>query len=141
MRKNLIKMEKIIIDAEGANFGRLCSYAAKQALGGNEIIIINSEKTIITGSKKDIIGKYNAKRNKGGHSRKGPRYSKFTFKMLKWGIKGMLPDHRWGTGKDALSRIKCYDGIPKEFEGKKMIKLKKKDYSRFIVLKELSEKI
>ena len=37
-------MAKIIIDATGAIFGRLSSYAAKQALLGNEIVIINAEK-------------------------------------------------------------------------------------------------
>lgn len=133
--------EKIIINAEGANFGRLCSYAAKQALEGNEIDIVNSEKAIISGNKKNIIDKYHAIRTKGGRAIKGPRYSNLAYKMLKWGIKTMLPNHRWGIGKQALLRVKCYNGIPKEFEDKKMIKLKTKTYNKFIELKELSQKI
>ena len=56
--------EKIIIYATGAVFGRLCSFAAKNALEGNEVIIVNSEKTIITGNKKNIIDEYGEIRKK-----------------------------------------------------------------------------
>ena len=131
----------MIINADGANFGRLCSYAAKQALEGNEIIIVNSEKAVISGNKKNIIEKYRAIRSKGGKAIRGPRYSRLAYKMLKWGIKTMLPNHRWGIGKEALLRVKCYNGIPKEFEGKKMIKHEIKKYQKFIELKELSQKL
>ena len=133
-------MEKIIIDANEEVFGRLCSYAAKKALEGNEIIVVNSEKAIISGNKKDIINKYKTLRAKGGFSQKGPKYSKITYYMLKRGIRGMLPDHRKGIGKQAFSRIKCYNGIPKEFEGKS-IKLNTRKPIKYLELKELSEKL
>lgn len=74
---------KIIIDAEGSVFGRICSFAAKKSLEGNEIVIINSEKTTITGNKENIISKYKRLRKIGGHSLKGLRYSKVSYKMLK----------------------------------------------------------
>jgi len=134
-------MVKIIIDAEGSVYGRLCSYAAKQALGGNEIVIVNSDKAVMLGNKKPLIEKYKELRAKGGHSLKGPKYSNLTYKMLKRGIRGMLPDHRRGIGKQAFSRIKCYDGIPKEFEGKDMKKDFQKTVGKKIILKELAMKI
>jgi len=134
-------MAKIIIDGKGAIFGRLCSFAAKKALEGNEIIIVNSEKTIMTGDKKGIVEKYSVLRRKGGHSLKGPKYSKVPYMMLKRGIRGMLPDFRRGQGKIAFKRIKCYDGIPKELESEKMIKITAVKKMKFIELKELSEKL
>jgi len=134
-------MARIIIDAKGAVFGRLCSFAAKKALEGNEIIIVNSEKAVITGNKKDIIKKYHALRQKGGGSLKGPKYSKMPYRMLKRGIRGMIPDFRRGIGKQAFSRIKCYDGIPEEYKDEKMIKSGKTRIKKFIELKELLEKI
>jgi len=134
-------MAKIIINGTGAVFGRICSFAAKKALEGNEIIILNSEKTIISGNKKDIISKYKEIKAKGGHSQKGPKYSNIPYKMLKRGIRGMLPDHRRGIGKQALLNIKCYDGIPKEFENEKMIQINAPLKNKYIELKELSEKI
>ena len=74
--------KKIIIDAEGGIFGRLCSFSAQKALEGNEVIIVNSEKAIITGNRSDIINKYKTLRKKGGTSRKGPKYSKIPSMIL-----------------------------------------------------------
>jgi len=133
--------EKIIINAEGAVFGRLCSFAAKKALEGNEIIIVNSEKAIITGNKPDTIQRYIALRASGGHSQKRPRYTKIPYYMIKRGIRGMLPDHRGGIGKQALSKIRCYDGVPEEFKDKKMNSIEGTSTSKYITLKELSERI
>ena len=134
-------MAKRIIDGTGAIFGRVCSYAAKKALEGNEVVIVNSEKVIITGNKKDIINKYDILRKKGGHSLKGPRYSNDSYRMLKKGIRGMLPDFRKGQGKLAFSRIKCYNGIPEELKDEKMMKVNAPKKLKHIELKELSEKI
>lgn len=133
--------EKTIIDATGTIFGRLCSFAAKKALEGNEVIIVNSERTVITGNKKNIIEEYGEIRKKGGHSLKGPKYSKVPYKMLKRGIRGMLPDFRGGIGKQAFKRVKCYNGIPKELENEKIIKMPILKKVKYIRLEELSERI
>ena len=134
-------MSKIIIDGNGAVFGRICSFVAKRALDGNEIIVVNSEKTIMTGNKKDIIAKYSAIRKKGGHSQKGPKLSNVPHMILKRAIRGMLPDHRKGQGKETLKRIKCYDGMPDEFKDEKMIKVNAPKKLKFMELKELASKI
>jgi ribosomal protein uL13 len=134
-------MSKIIIDGNGAVFGRICSFVAKRALEGNEIIVVNSEKTIMTGNKKDIIAKYSAIRKKGGHSQKGPKLSNVPHMILKRAIRGMLPDHRKGQGKETLKRIKCYDGMPDEFKDEKMIKVNAPKKLKFMELKELASKI
>jgi len=133
--------EKIIIDATNASFGRLCSFAAKKALEGNEVAILNSEKAIITGNKKDIINKHKTLKQKGGHSQKGPKYSNVPYKILKRGIRGMLPDYRKGQGKLAFLRIKCYNGVPEEFKDKEMKKIQGPRHNKYIILKELTEKI
>lgn len=134
-------MAKIIIDAENGIFGRICSFAAKQALEGNEIVIVNSEKAVITGNKKNVINRYSNLRKLGGFSQKGPKRSRLTPMMFKRSIRGMLPDFRWGEGRDAFSRIKCYDGIPKEFEKEKKVKINGPRHEKFIELKELSRRI
>lgn len=133
--------ERIIINAKGAIFGRLCSFAAKKALEGNEVIVLNSEEAVISGNKKNIIERYTKLRKKGGHSLKGPKYSKVPYKMLKRGIKGMLPNFRKGQGKEAFSRIRCYNGIPIEYENEKMLEISAQKKIKYIELKELSERI
>ena len=117
-------MDTVIIDAENAVFGRICSLAAKKALEGNQVVIVNSEKAVITGSRQNIITRYTEIRQKGrSHSMKGPKISRSAFRLLKRGIRGMLPNHKAGIGKQALARIRCYNGMPEEFKNKQMIQL------------------
>ena len=134
-------MAKMIIDANGAILGRVCSFAAKKALQGDEIVIVNSERAIITGNKRDIIKQYKQLKETAGSSLKGPKFPKTSYRILKKGIRGMLPDFRRGTGKTTFARIKCYNGIPKEFEDEKMIKSCKTKPRKYVELKELAEKI
>ncbi|NMB66930.1 50S ribosomal protein L13 [Candidatus Woesearchaeota archaeon] len=115
-----------IIDAEGTILGRLASYSAKEALKGEEIIILNSEKAIITGRKENIKEYYESKRKRVGSTLKGPKVSRSSEKIVKRTIRGMLPNYRDGRGREALKRIKCYKGIPLEFKDKEKITLKDK---------------
>ncbi len=134
--------EKIFIDATGAIFGRLCSFAAKKVLEGNEVIIVNSEKTIVTGNRNNIITKFSERRKKGrSHSLKGPKHSKIPYLMLKRGIRGMLPNHRSGIGKEALAKVKCYNNLPVEYKDKELLKIQAPKKIKFIEIKELAEKI
>lgn len=128
-----------VINGENAVLGRLASYAAKESLKGEEIIIVNSEKVIITGNKENIVKTYITKRSKVGKSQKGPKHSKLSERVVKRTIQGMLPNHRAGRGKEALKRIKCYKGIPKEFEKVKMISAGKEKGDKFIFVEEISK--
>ena len=110
-----------IIDGTNATLGRLASYAAKQVLRGEEIIILNCDKVVISGNKVFLQKDFQEKRSKVGSSLKGPRVSKSSDRIVKRVIRGMLPDHRIGRGKEALKKIKCYTGVHKEFENKKKI--------------------
>ena len=133
--------KKIIIDATNGIFGRICSYAAKQALEGHEIIILNSENAVITGNKKDIILRHRELKQKGGHSQKGPKYIKIAYQILKRGVRGMLPGYRMGQGKQAFSRVKCYNGVPAEFKEQEMKRIQGPRHNKYITLKELVDKI
>jgi len=134
-------MSQIIINAENGSFGRICSYAAKQALEGNEVIVVNSEKAIISGNKKIAIERYRNLKQKGGSSLKGPKYINIAYRILKRGIRNMLPNFRKGQGKLAFARIKCYDGIPEKFKEKEMKKIQSPKTNKFITLQELTKKI
>ena len=125
-----------IIDGQNAVLGRLASYVAKQALKGEEIVILNCEQVIITGNKKNIKEEFEAKRSRVGSSQKGPKHSKTSERIVKRTIRGMLPDHRKGRGKVAFKKIKCYVGVPKEFQDVKKIVAGKKKKSKFSLVKE-----
>jgi len=133
-------MTKIIIDATNSTVGRIASYTAKQALLGNDIIIINSEKAIISGNKKTIIEKFKRLRSMGGSAIKGPFVSRKPQNILKRSIRNMLPDYRKGRGREAWKKIKCFEGIPSEYKDEKAKKLTKNIPIKHISLKELEKK-
>jgi len=129
----------IIIDASGATLGRLSTNAAKRLIKGEEIAIINSEKAIVTGKKASVKSSYKHKREQGTY-RKGPFFPRTPDQIVKRTIRGMIP-YQTSTGKAAFKRLKCYMGIPKEFEGKKSetIKEAKKTPVDYITIEELSK--
>ena len=115
-----------IIDGRNAVLGRLAAYSAKEALKGEDIVIINCEKIIITGGKKNIKEKFEAKRKRVGSTQGGPKISRTSEKIVKTAIRGMLPNYRHGRGRVAFKRIRCYVGVKKEFEEKKKMSFEKK---------------
>ena len=110
------------IDGTNAILGRLASYAAKESLKGEEIIIVNCENVIITGNQKTTEKKFAEQRSRVGSGQTGPKHSKTSEKIVKRVIRGMLPNHREGRGREALKRIKCYNKLPLEFEDKPLIR-------------------
>ncbi len=129
----------MILDVESSVVGRVASYVAKQALKGDEINLIKCEKMIITGNKENIKREYLEKRSRVGSSQKGPKYPKTSQRMVKRIIRGMLPNYRAGRGKEAWKRIKCYNGVPKEFEGKEIIQFKKSNKDKFLEVRDISK--
>lgn len=127
-----------IIDASGAVLGRLSTNAAKRLLKGEEIAIVNSEKAIISGKKSSIKNRYKKKREVGTY-RKGPFYPKMPDQIVKRTIRGMIP-YQTPRGRTAFKKLKCYIGVPKEFEGKifENIKEAEKQPVEFLTIKELS---
>ena len=128
-----------VIDGAGARMGRLASYVAKEALKGEEITVLNCDEVIISGSKKSIEKEFLEKRSRVGHSQKGPRHSQISEKIVKRAIRGMLPEHRFGRGRIAFKRIRCYNKVPKEFEDSNKIIAGKKKPFKFSKVKEFAK--
>jgi len=128
--------EKIkILNAENSSIGRIASYAAKNSLLGNKIIIVNVEKAVITGRRDSVLKEYITKRQKGGDIQRGPFFPSSPERIMKRTIRGML-SYKQERGRNALKGIKCYEGIPLEFKDKTSEKLEEKEG---ITLKELSK--
>ncbi|MFA6887963.1 MAG: 50S ribosomal protein L13 [Candidatus Woesearchaeota archaeon] len=108
----------MIIDATNSIVGRIATVAAKQALLGEEIVIVNCEKAYITGGKKYVVNDYIRKRKQGTWAT-GPFYHRQPDRLVRRIIRGMLP-YKQEKGKSAFQRIMCYMGIPEEFKDQKM---------------------
>ena len=130
-----------IIDANGATLGRLSTNSAKRLLEGEKVAVINSEKAIISGKKFAIKKRYKEKREVGTY-RKGPFFPRMPDQIVKRTIRGMIP-YQTPHGRTAFKKLRCYMGIPKEFEGKKfeIIKEALKQPVDFITIEELSRSL
>ncbi len=129
---------KRIIDAEGATLGRLCTTVAKQLLNGEEIAIVNSEKAVISGKKQKIKEEYKQKREVGTY-RKGPFFPRSPDRIVKRSVRGMIP-YQKPHGREAFKRLKCYIGIPEEFQGQtpETLEKSKRRHINYITIEELS---
>jgi large subunit ribosomal protein L13 len=107
----------IVIDATDLVLGRMAAYAAKQALLGETISIVNAEKAVITGRPEMVLAQQKRKRDMGAPLI-GPYYPRMPERIVKRTIRGML-SHKNPRGKDALARIKCYCGVPDALRNEK----------------------
>lgn len=129
----------MIIDGKNAILGRLATYAAKELLNGSEIIVVNSEKIVITGSPKKIVGDY-LKNRRRGSPQHGPFAPKKPDLIVRRTIRGMLPKSR--KGRNAFRKLKVYVDIPAAFQGKEMKSIEVKELkTNFIRVGELAQSI
>ena len=115
-----------VIDASDHIMGRLSTHVAKELLGGEEIIIVNAEKVVITGRKEQILEDYKQRRDRGvaGRNRRGPYYPRMPDRMLKRTIRGMLP-YQEPRGRTAYRKLKVYIGVPIGMEDSETQKIEK----------------
>ena len=106
----------IVIDAKNLILGRFATYAAKQALLGEEVRIINCELAIVSGKKASSIRETKETALRGTPA-KGPFIPKMADRYVRRVIRGMLP-YKVHKGSEAYKRVLCYIGEPEEFKGK-----------------------
>lgn len=103
-----------VVDADDLILGRMATVVAKRLLQGENIIILNAEKAVISGRRLSRV-----KETKGkleiGHPRKGPFFPKRPDRFVKRTIRGMLPQRK-AKGKGAYKRLRVFIGVPQEFK-------------------------
>jgi large subunit ribosomal protein L13 len=135
-----MKEKEIIMDATEAPLGRIASFAAKQALFGKTVFVVNCNDAIVLGDKNSIVIKYTAARARGGAIIKGPHFPKSPERIMKRTIRGMLKYKR-GRGYTALNNVKCYNEVPEQLKDSKKIVLKREIKTNSLKLSELSRLI
>ena len=108
----------IIIDAKNLIVGRMATYAAKKAMQGETVNIVNSELAVMTGKPQDILKRVKERKDRGTHST-GPFFPRHSDRFLRRMIRGMVP-YKIPKGAAAYKRIMCYKGIPAIFEKEKL---------------------
>jgi len=107
-----------IIDASGLILGRMASVVAKRLLQGENIVIVNAEKSALSGKRRSRL-KEAKQFLEVGHPGKGPFHPRRPDRIVHRTIRGMLP-RRIPKGQQALRRLRVYLGVPEEFKNVKM---------------------
>lgn len=134
----------MIVDATGLVLGRLASVTATHLLKGEDVRIVNAEKAVITGSRDSIYAEYGATRTRGSREG-GPFFPRRPDMIIKRTVRGMLP-HKKARGRDALSRLRVYVGVPREFASEQLeqpqnAKMREAGTINYIELGDLSKRL
>ena len=108
-----------LVNADGLILGRMASKVAKRLLNGEEVIILNAEKAIISGKKKSKVAEAKQFLEVGAPER-GPFHYRRPDRIVKKTVRGMVPFSQ-PKGKTALKRLKVYMGVPKDFKNQQTI--------------------
>ena len=107
-----------VINADGLILGRMASKIAKRLMNGEEIVIVNAEKSVLSGKKKSKVAEAKQFLEVGATER-GPFHYRRPDRMMRKTIRGMLPIKQ-PKGKTAFKRLRVFMGVPHELKDQKM---------------------
>ncbi len=132
-----------VYDGTNMILGRLACNVAKDALLGEEVVVVNCEKVIVSGKKVDVFAHYVQRQNRKGYPLKSRKLPRLSDRFVRKAIRGMLP-WKQERGKTAFDKIMCHINVPAEFAGKELITVdeahvKKLPNLQFVKVKEIVE--
>ncbi len=130
-KKETVERKWYVIDAEGKPLGRVASLAAVYLRGknkptytphidcGDNIIIINAEKVLLTGNKENNKMYYNHSMYLGGLRERTAKEmrERYPEEMVERAVKGMLPHNR--LGRQMYKKLYVYTGSEHKHEAQK----------------------
>lgn len=134
----------IVVDASGAVAGRLGAFVAKQLLKGEQVIIVNAEKAVISGNKVYTVNVYRKRRHmtNKANPEKAAKWPRRPDLLLKKIVSGMLPP-KTATKKKSLHALMVYMGKPDDVkeEAKQYVKTASSLGSTYITIGELCSEL
>lgn len=135
--------EPVFLDAKNQIMGRLASYIAKQALSGESVIVLNAERAVISGRRKNIVeeAKRRLKTRTLASQTTAPMHQRRPDLYFRRVVRGMLPWKK-AKGKAAFHRVLVFIGTPEEYSKKTFTKVPGADASKlataYVTLEDLA---
>ena len=108
----------VVVNADRLILGRMASKIAKRLLTGEEIVIVNAEKAVISGRKGNKVSEAKEFLAVGGVGQ-GPLHQRRPDRLVRRTVRGMLP-FKQPKGKLAYTNLKVFIGIPEALKNQKM---------------------
>jgi large subunit ribosomal protein L13 len=133
-----------VIDAANTLVGRMATHAARAAMHGKTVRIVNCEQAAISGSKRFLVKEW-VRRYKQGVPAHGPFVHRQPDRIVRRIVRGMLAHHN-PRGRDAYARVLCYIGVPAELKDKEMVRLPEASVDtlpsgKYLTIAQLSKEI
>ena len=136
-KKEEIVRNWYVVDAEGMPLGRVASKVAKVLMGknkptytphvdcGDNVIVINASKIVLTGNKLNDKIYYNHSGYTGGLRERTAKVMKenYPVEMMERAIKGMLPKGR--LGRQMYKKLFVYEGAEHPHKAQQPVELEK----------------
>ena len=110
-----------LVNADGLILGRMASVVAKKLLNGENVIIVNAEKAVISGKKRSKIAEAKEFLEVGAPKR-GPFHYRRPDRILRKTVRGMLP-FKQPKGKNALKKLKVFISVPEDLKDHQMVSI------------------
>ncbi|XP_044750968.1 60S ribosomal protein L13a [Coccinella septempunctata] len=111
-----------IVDGKGHLLGRLAAQVAKELLNGDRIVVVRCEQLNISGNFERNKLKYLSflRKRCNVNPARGPFHYRAPSRIFWKTVRGMVP-HKTERGKQALRRLKAYEGIPPPYDRRKRV--------------------
>ena len=137
-KKETVKRDWHVIDAEGLNLGRLATRVADVLRGkhkptftphvdcGDYVIVVNASKINLTGNKLNDKIYYNHSGYTGGLRERTAKEmrEKYPVEMIERAVKGMIPHNR--LGRQVAKKLFVYEGAEHPHMAQKPVEMKVK---------------
>ena len=137
-KKETVKRDWYVIDAEGVNLGRLATRVADVLRGkhkptftphvdcGDFVIVVNASKINLTGNKLNDKIYYNHSGYTGGLRERTAKEmrEKYPIEMIERAVKGMIPHNR--LGRQVAKKLFVYEGAEHPHMAQKPVEMKVK---------------
>ena len=134
----------IYVDATNQIAGRLSSKVAKLLISGRRVVVVNAEKSLISGSRSSVVRQWQEWLEIASHVNPiyGPNHPRRPDNILRRMVRGMVPRKK-AKGVLAMKRLRVYVGLPEGVDVAKLTQFKDAAAPRpipvYITMKELSK--
>jgi large subunit ribosomal protein L13 len=106
-------IQPLVVDVSNQVAGRIASVIAKRLLEGENVVVINAERAVLSGSRASVVTAYKDRLGLRTATSpwKGPFHAREPHRMLHRIIRGMIPWDRT-HGRLVMQRLRVYTGTP-----------------------------
>lgn len=138
--------ETVFVDATNQVAGRLSSRVAKLLISGKNVVVVNAEKSLISGSRTSVVNQWKERLELSSRVNpiNGPIHPRRPDNILRRMVRGMVPRKK-PKGALAMKRLRVHIGIPEGVDASKLTQFDDTTASRpipiYVTMGDLSKSL